>query len=158
MAEAYEEVEKGRFSRIPVYENRDPDCVVGFVLKQELLLAYAKGERERKLEDFRREMLMLPETATIYQAFQKMLSRRVQISAVLDEYGGLEGLITLEDLLETLLGEEIVDEADKTPDRQELAKRLWRWRSKKYGLKVDESAQEEKKPEESNKESERPRD
>ncbi|MDP5210449.1 MULTISPECIES: CNNM domain-containing protein [unclassified Microbulbifer] len=144
VGEAYEEVERGRFSRIPVFENRDPDCVVGFVLKQELLLAYAKGERHRKLAEYRRDMLMLPETATIYQAFQKMLSRRVQISAVLDEYGSLEGLVTLEDLLETLLGEEIVDEADKTPDRQELAKRLWRWRSKRYGLKVDESAQQEK--------------
>ncbi|MFA0809866.1 CNNM domain-containing protein [Microbulbifer epialgicus] len=158
VAEAYDEVEKGRFSRIPVYENRDPDCVVGFVLKQELLLAYAKGERGRKLEEFRREMLMLPETATIYQAFQKMLSRRMQISAVLDEYGSLEGLITLEDLLETLLGEEIVDEADKTPDRQELAKRLWRWRSKKYGLKVDESAQAEQNTAEASEGRERPDD
>ncbi|WP_444920273.1 CNNM domain-containing protein [Microbulbifer sp. CnH-101-G] len=148
LAEVYEEAERGRFSRIPVYENRDQDCVVGFVLKQELLLAYAKGEGDRKLSEFRREMLMLPETATIYQAFQKMLSRRVQISAVLDEYGGLEGVLTLEDLLETLLGEEIVDEADKTPDRQELAKRLWRWRSKRHGLKVDESAQQEQDTEE----------
>ncbi|WP_323846615.1 CNNM domain-containing protein [Microbulbifer magnicolonia] len=139
---SYEEVEKSRFSRIPVYERGDPDCVVGFVLKQELLLAFAKGDREKKLAEFRRDMLMLPETATIYQAFQKMLSRRVQISAVVDEYGSFEGLVTLEDLLETLLGEEIVDEADKTPDRQEVAKRLWRLRSKRYGLKVDESAQQ----------------
>lgn len=140
---SYEDVEKSRFSRIPIYERGDPVCVVGFVLKQDLLLAYARGNREEKLMSFRRDMLMLPETATIYQAFQKMLSRRVQISAVVDEYGSLEGLVTLEDLLETLLGEEIVDEADKTPDRQELAKRLWRWRSKRYGLKVDEAAQEE---------------
>jgi CBS domain containing-hemolysin-like protein len=111
------------------------------VLKQELLLAYAKGDCDEKLSQFRRDMLMLPETATIYQAFQKMLARRVQISAVVDEYGSLEGLVTLEDLLETLLGEEIVDEADKTADRQALARRLWRWRSKRYGLKVDETAQ-----------------
>ncbi|WP_237067602.1 CNNM domain-containing protein [Microbulbifer guangxiensis] len=154
VGEAYEEVEKSRFSRIPVYERSDPDCVVGFVLKQELLLAYAKGSIDEKLSQFRRDMLMLPETATIYQAFQKMLSRRVQISAVLDEYGSLEGLVTLEDLLETLLGEEIVDEADKTPDRQLLARRLWRWRSKRYGLKVDESAKQEDDPDED--EDERP--
>ena len=142
VGESCEDVEKSRFSRIPIYERRDPDCVVGFVLKQELLLANAKGDRDAKLAEFRRDMLMLPETATIYQAFQKMLARRVQISAVLDEYGSLEGLVTLEDLLETLLGEEIVDEADKTPDRQELAKRLWRWRSKRYGLRVDEDAKQ----------------
>ncbi|SEA10411.1 CNNM domain-containing protein [Microbulbifer marinus] len=140
IGQSYEEVEKSRFSRIPVYEQEDPDCVVGFVLKQELLLAFAKGEQDKQLSEFRRDMLMLPETATIYQAFQKMLSRRVQISAVLDEYGSLEGLVTLEDLLETLLGEEIVDEADKTADRQEVAKRLWRLRSKRHGLKVDEAA------------------
>lgn len=142
VGESCEEVEKSRFSRIPIYEREDPDCVVGFVLKQELLLAYARGNQSEKLAEYRRDMLMLPETATIYQAFQKMLARRVQISAVVDEYGGLEGLVTLEDLLETLLGEEIVDEADKTPDRQEVAKRLWRWRSKRYGLKVDEEVQE----------------
>ena len=142
VAETYEEVEKSRFSRIPVYERGNPDCVVGFVLKQELLLEFARGDRDSKLAEFRRDMLMLPETATIYQAFQKMLARRVQISAVVDEYGSLEGLVTLEDLLETLLGEEIVDEADKTPDRQALARRLWRWRSKRYGLKVDEAAQQ----------------
>ncbi|MEX2961752.1 CNNM domain-containing protein [Microbulbifer sp. TYP-18] len=142
IGEAYEEVEKSRFSRIPIYERGDPVCVVGFVLKQDLLMAYLSGQRDEKLADFRRDMLMLPETATIYQAFQKMLARRVQISAVLDEYGGLEGLVTLEDLLETLLGEEIVDEADRTPDRQELAKRLWRWRSKRHGLKVDTSEEE----------------
>lgn len=143
VADVSEDVEKSRFSRIPIYERRDPDCVVGFVLKQELLLAQAKGDGSDKLSKFRRDMLMLPETATIYQAFQKMLARRMQISAVLDEYGSLEGLVTLEDLLETLLGEEIVDEADKTPDRQQLARRLWRWRSKRYGLKVDDEAQQE---------------
>jgi len=143
VGESYEDVEKSRFSRIPVYEHGDPDWVVGFVLKQELLLASAKGERSRALTEFRRDMLMLPETASIYQVFQKMLARRVQIAAVVDEYGSLEGLVTLEDLLETLLGEEIVDEADKTPDRQEVAKRLWRLRSKRYGLRVDEGAREE---------------
>ncbi|WP_193162234.1 CNNM domain-containing protein [Microbulbifer hainanensis] len=142
VAETYEDVEKSRFSRIPVYERGDPDCVVGFVLKQDLLLSFARGNSQGKLAEFRRDMLMLPETATIYQAFQKMLARRVQISAIVDEYGSLEGLVTLEDLLETLLGEEIVDEADKTPDRQALARRLWRWRSKRYGLKVDEAAQQ----------------
>ncbi|WP_346837783.1 CNNM domain-containing protein [Microbulbifer sp. SAOS-129_SWC] len=140
--QAYEDVERSRFTRIPIYERDDPDCVVGFVLKGELLLAYARGRGADKLVDYRRDLLVLPETATIYQAFQKMLARRMQISAVVDEYGGLEGLVTLEDLLETLLGEEIVDEADKTPDRQALARRLWRWRSKRHGLKVDEAAQQ----------------
>ncbi|MFV8781208.1 hemolysin family protein [Microbulbifer sp. SA54] len=148
VGEAYGEVERSRFSRIPIYEQDDPELVVGFVLKQDLLLAYARGELDRQLRSLSRDLLMLPETAAIYQVFHKMLSRRVQISAVVDEYGSLEGLVTLEDILETLLGEEIVDEADKTPDRQELAKRLWRWRSKRYGLRVDESAQSESDEEE----------
>ncbi|WP_105102212.1 hemolysin family protein [Microbulbifer pacificus] len=143
LAEAYEAVEKSRFSRIPIFEQGDPDLVVGFVLKQDLLQAYCRGERDGQLRELHRDLLMLPETAAIYQAFHKMLTRRVQISAVVDEYGGLEGLVTLEDILETLLGEEIVDEADKTPDRQELAKRLWRLRAKRHGLRVDEAAQRE---------------
>ncbi|WP_288129290.1 hemolysin family protein [Microbulbifer sp.] len=143
VGDAYGAVENSRFSRIPIYEQDDADYVVGFVLKQDLLLAYARGEAERQLRTLRRDLLMLPETAPIYQVFHKMLARRLQISAVVDEYGSLEGVVTLEDILETLLGEEIVDEADKTPDRQQLAKRLWRWRSKRYGLKVDEEAQSE---------------
>ena len=143
VAEAYGEVEKSRFSRIPIFEQGDPDLVVGFVLKQDLLLAFARGEHQTQLKSLSRELLMLPETAAIYQVFHKMLARRVQISAVVDEYGSLEGLVTLEDILETLLGEEIVDEADKTPDRQQLAKRLWRWRSKRYGLRVDEDVTSE---------------
>lgn len=144
--EAYSEVEKSRFSRIPVYEQGDPDHVVGFVLKQDLLLAYARGEGQQQLKSLSRDLLMVPETAAIYQVFHKMLARRLQISAVVDEYGSMEGLVTLEDVLETLLGEEIVDEADKTPDRQELAKRLWRWRSKRYGLRVDEDMSAEEHP------------
>ena len=151
VAEAYGDVEKSRFSRIPVYEQDDADHVVGFVLKQDLLLAFARGETEQPLRAMRRDLLMLPETAPIYQVFHKMLARRVQVSAVVDEYGSLQGVVTLEDILETLLGEEIVDEGDKTPDRQELAKRLWRWRSKRYGLKVDEdvqSEQDEQEPQE----------
>ncbi|MCQ3828783.1 HlyC/CorC family transporter [Microbulbifer elongatus] len=143
VAEAYEQVEKSRFSRIPVFEQDDPDLVVGFVLKQDLLQAYARGDLEGTLRSLRRDLLMLPETAPIYQVFHKMLSRRVQISAVVDEYGSLEGLVALEDILETLLGEEIVDEADKTPDRQQVAKRLWRLRAKRHGLRVDESARQE---------------
>ena len=148
VGDAYEQVEKSRFSRIPVYEQDDPDLVVGFVLKQDLLQAYARGVRDDTLRSLRRDLLMLPETAAIYQVFHKMLARRVQITAVVDEYGSLEGLVTLEDILETLLGEEIVDEADKTPDRQALAKRLWRWRSKRYGLRVDEDAQREQEGDE----------
>lgn len=144
IGEAYEPVEKSRFSRIPVYEQDNPDLVVGFILKQDLLQEYARGERDRSLRTLRRDLLMLPDTAAIYQVFHKMLARRLQISAVVDEYGSLEGLVTLEDILETLLGEEIVDEADRAPDRQEVARRLWRLRSRRYGLRVDESAEIER--------------
>ncbi|NND44707.1 MAG: HlyC/CorC family transporter [Xanthomonadales bacterium] len=124
-----------RFSRIPLFIG-DPDHVHGFVLRAEVLLAQARGESERALGDYRRELPALPESATISQSFQQMVSAHAHIALVVDEYGDLQGILTLEDILETLLGLEIVDEGDTTVDMQELARS--RWRDRASGLGVDE--------------------
>ncbi|GMG87839.1 CNNM domain-containing protein [Biformimicrobium ophioploci] len=141
VAALYDQYDRENFSRIPIFEEGDKDKVTGFVLKQELLLAMASGQGERRLREFRRELLVLHESASVYKAFEQFLKRRVQVALIVDEYGGTEGLLTLEDVLESMLGHEIVDEGDKTANRQRLARRLWRWRAQRHGLNVDSEAQ-----------------
>jgi CBS domain containing-hemolysin-like protein len=125
--------EEMRFSRIPVY-TRDRDELDGFVLRSDLLLAQAKGESGAPLARFERRMPVLPDSLSLAQAFNEVLQVRAHIAQVVDEYGVLAGVLTLEDIIETLLGLEIVDEGDKAEDMQEHARRLWRRRAKKMGL------------------------
>lgn len=125
-----------QFSRIPVFQD-DPDHVSGFVLRTEMLLAQARGEADEPLRRYRRDLPALPETATIAQAFNQIMASRAHIALVVDEYGDLQGILTLEDILETLLGLEIVDEGDTTIDMQELARRRWRDRAGKLGVNQD---------------------
>ena len=122
-----------QFSRIPIYAE-DPDQVNGFVLRADMLLAQARGETENTLADYRRELLVLPESISLTNAFNQVMVDKAHISMVVDEYGDLQGILTLEDILETLLGMEIVDEADATVDMRELAQIKWKKRAKKMGL------------------------
>jgi CBS domain containing-hemolysin-like protein len=126
-----------RFSRIPIYAENIED-ITGFVLKDELLLAQARGQGDHLLEEFSREIVALLESESLARALDEMLRQRSQIALAVDEYGGMQGLVTLEDLLETLLGLEIVDESDDTVDMRKLARRLWKQRAAKMGLDIDE--------------------
>ena len=126
-----------RFSRIPLY-SEDPSELNGFVLRNDLLLAQARGNTDTKLSTYHREMSALPESCSLSHAFDEFLRQRAHIMMIVDEYGGVEGLLTLEDILETLLGLEIVDEGDTNIDMQMLARRLWRKRAKSMGLEVEE--------------------
>lgn len=137
----FEQYENVRFSRIPVYSD-EPDSVEGFVLRSDLLLARANGETGRLLESLRRDMLVLPESLSLARAFNRVLGVRAHITQVVDEFGSLAGILTLEDIIETLLGLEIVDEGDEAVDMQELARNLWRRRAREMGLdleKMDDS-------------------
>lgn len=125
-----------RFSRIPVYRD-DKEHITGFVLRIDLLLARVEGHTSHRLRDYLRELPAVPESMPLPLAFDELLQKRTHILLVVDEYGGMEGVVTLEDLLETLLGMEIVDEQDKTTDMRALARRLWRHRMREMGL--DES-------------------
>jgi CBS domain containing-hemolysin-like protein len=125
-----------RFSRIPVYrENRDH--VTGFVLRSDLLLSHARGNSENRLEVYRRDIPVVPDTCSLQVAFEFFLEKRSHIMLVVDEYGSMSGILTLEDILETILGIEIVDEGDHIDDMRKLARRLWIRRANKMGLKVD---------------------
>lgn len=125
-----------RFSRIPIYA-QDVDDVTGYVLKDDLLQQSAAGHDDSRLEELRRPILKVPETISLPDLFDRFLERREHIAIVYDEHGGVVGLVTLEDGVETLLGQEIVDEADTVEDMQELARRRWAERAQRLGLSVD---------------------
>ena len=113
----------GIYSRLPLYrDNRDH--VVGYVLQRAVLRAATQGDREMILDELVRPVRFIPEEKSVGEALREMLSQREHIAVVADEFGAVQGLITLEDLVETALGEEITDEWDKDADLRDLAKRL----------------------------------
>lgn len=129
VADFFRDHEQVRFSRIPVYSD-ESDHVEGFVLRSDLLLAQANGRFKESLESFKREIPILPKSLTLARAFNDVLRVRAHIMLVVDEFGSPAGILTLEDIIETLLGLEIVDEGDETVDTQEHARRLWRRRAR----------------------------
>jgi CBS domain containing-hemolysin-like protein len=127
-----------KFSRIPIYQD-ERDHIIGFVLRTDLLLAQARNEGSNLLSDYARPLLAVPVSASLFQVFEQFLEQRSHIMMVVDEYGALLGLVTLEDILETLLGLEIVDESDKVTDMQILAQRLWQRRARNMGLQLEDN-------------------
>ena len=125
--------EEVRFSRIPIYE-KDQDLVIGFVLRSDLLLAYARGDKNRPLNYYNRKLPALLESISLARAFNLVMGMEAHIALVVDEYGDLQGILTLEDIVETLLGIEIVDEGDETVDMQELARLRWKRRAERMKL------------------------
>jgi CBS domain containing-hemolysin-like protein len=120
------------FSRIPVYRD-DPDAVEGFVLRSEAFARHFKGGGEA-LADIVRPIASVPPQLTIDRLFQRLIADRHHMMLVTDEYGSPMGIVTLEDVLETVFGFEIVDELDKVPDLQVYARDLWRDRAKRIGI------------------------
>lgn len=133
--------EQKPFSRIPIYAG-DQDNITGFVLRSDLLLAQARGNYSKKLENYRRDMPSIPENITLSRAFNECQRERAHMLLVVDEYGDMQGILTLEDIIETLLGLEIVDETDHSIDMQALARRKWRKRAQDMGLEIDPSGTE----------------
>lgn len=122
------------FSRLPVYENVI-DKVTGVVFKDDLLGALGTGDGHRTLAELERQALFVPETLSLARVLPQLLEQRQQLAVVVDEYGVTAGVITVEDILETLLGLEIMDEKDSVADLQHLARERWRARRKKLGEK-----------------------
>jgi CBS domain containing-hemolysin-like protein len=125
-----------RFSRIPLYGD-SRDKVTGFVLRSDLLLAQARGQSAEPVERYGRELSVIPAGASLLKAFDEFLHRRTHIMLVIDEFGGMDGILTMEDVLETMLGLELVDEGDKAVDMRELARRLGRRRAQEMGIALD---------------------
>ncbi len=110
-----------RFGRMPVYDE-SIDSLSGFVLRSDILMAASMDEWEKPLTEIKKPLLTIKFDSSIDHALDKFLRTKVQILAVIGEFGGTEGIITMEDVIETLLGEEIVDELDEHEDMRELAK------------------------------------
>ena len=124
------------FSRLPLYRT-NIDEITGFILKDEILLAKAQGKADAKLKDFKREITVIIGSMRLSDLLELMLDQRVHSALVIGEYGETQGIVTLEDVVETLLGLEIVDEMDKVEDMRVLARQQWLKRAKTYGLEID---------------------
>ncbi len=121
IGEAQYAVEDSAFSRIPIVDGSIDD-VTGFVLKDEILAA-GESAQKNSLSDLQRELAAIPHSLHLPALLKLLLTEHHQIVLVVDEYGGTKGLVSLEDVMETLLGTEIVDELDDVTDMQALARR-----------------------------------
>ncbi len=117
------------FSRVPIWRGT-LDQVTGYILKDQLLLRAARDELDVPVRSFAREALIVPDTVPLPALFEKFLDSREHIAVVVDEYGGVDGVVTMEDVLETLIGLEIVDEMDSTEDMRAMARAKWEARAK----------------------------
>lgn len=140
--DVFEHVISTKFSRIPLYSN-DIDDITAFVLKDDVLMAQAQGKESLELKEIQREMVCVLDEMTLPNLLETLLNQRQHIALVVDEYGDTRGLVTLEDLVETLLGMEIMDEVDEVKDMQKLAREQWLHRAQKRGLMVDELEEKE---------------
>jgi CBS domain containing-hemolysin-like protein len=122
LEEASRETASWEHSRFPVYD-RDAEDVVGMVLTMELFIALSEGKKDVRLTDIMRPLHFVVQTAPLNQVLMEFLELRQHLFVVLDEYGGIAGLITLEDILEEILGREIIDESDEVADKRELARK-----------------------------------
>ncbi|MCL6258944.1 CNNM domain-containing protein [Aquiflexum sp. TKW24L] len=121
------------FSRIPIFhENRD--SITGYVFRQQVFEKLAEDQFDLRLKDIKRQIITFPQPTTLFDAWEEMIHKREHISLVMGKYGGMDGIITLEDIIETLLGFEIVDEKDKVEDMQQYAAKRWQEKQKKYEL------------------------
>lgn len=133
IGEFYEKFDGSPFSRYPIFgENRDQ--VLGYVLKDMVYKAIIENRQDETVRALKRELLTVPQDTSMHRLIDLMLQRREPIALVVDEFGGMEGLVTMEDAMETLLGLEIMDEMDSTQDMQRLARERWAARAKAMGV------------------------
>ncbi len=133
---ALEFISKTPFSRIPVY-NSNIDDITGFVLKDDVLIRSTQERDDDALRSLKREILIVPESLSLTALFERTLQERHHIAIAVNEHGGTEGLVTLEDLIETIMGMEIVDETDNVENMRILARKKWTERARAMGIKDD---------------------
>ncbi len=135
--EALSKQEKLIFSRFPIYGKTDED-IRGYVLKNDLYKMLSQDRGSAQLKEIRRDILIFPESMKLKGAFERIIEQQEHIAIIVDEYGGFSGIVTMEDMVETLLGLEIVDEIDTIEDMQKLARLKWNERAKRLGIVLPE--------------------
>ena len=134
LVEFVKRIEDKPFTRIPVYRE-SLDDLAGFVIRGEVLLAHLKDDDDTgTLAEIARPLAATPEQGTVDLLFQRFIAERHQIMVVCDEFGTTVGLVTFEDVIETIFGIEIMDEQDKVADWQAYARELWRERARRMGI------------------------
>lgn len=117
-------------SRIPVYADND-EYITGYILRIEALQLMAEDKYDARLGDIRRDIPSFQEDTPIDAIWDEMLNNQEQIAVIINEYGSFQGILTMEDVIETILGDEIVDERDAVEDMQQLARDRWNKRQVK---------------------------
>ncbi len=127
-----------QFSRIPVFQE-DPDAIDAFVLKSDIYREASAGNQDKPLAALGRDLSAVPEKAPLIHLFERFLKDRQHAALVVDEHGDIAGILTMEDILETLLGIEIVDETDQVTDLRAAARRQWLKRAQAMGLQKEDA-------------------
>ena len=121
------------FSRIPVY-SENIENIKGYVFRQSVFEKLAEDQSGLKLKDIKRDIVVVHEANPLFKVWETLLEKKEHIALIVDEYGGMEGIVTMEDIIETLLGFEIIDEKDTIADMQQYARERWNERKAKYNI------------------------
>jgi CBS domain containing-hemolysin-like protein len=135
---------KLKFSRIPVFKS-SPNNITGFILKDDVLEEMIDNNGKEPLDSLKRELLITESSTPIPRLFDFFVENQAHIAVVTDEFGNNVGLITMEDIIETLLGLEIMDENDSVEDMQHLARKNWEERAERIGIISKADGEEEEK-------------
>lgn len=119
------------FSRIPIYSGT-PEHITGYVFRQEVFEHLAEDKHHLRLKDIKRKIVIFSDSMVLFTVWEKMLEQKEHIAMIFDQYGGFKGIVTMEDIIETLLGLEIVDEKDTVTDMQTYARDRWNTKKAKY--------------------------
>jgi len=130
----YQHRKGNQFSRIPTYSQDNMDSITGYILKIDVAEAIIEGRGEESLTGLRRDIVAVGETLAVTELFTNLMERREHVAVVLDDFGGMAGIVTMEDIIETILGMEIMDETDTATDMRILAQKHREKRAKALGV------------------------
>ncbi|MCW8980741.1 MULTISPECIES: hemolysin family protein [Altibacter] len=142
LSEFHESHKNLRFSRIPVYKEKSHN-ITGFILRDDLLEEIVEDRGSKTLSDIKREMNIVQDDTPIPNLFDTFIKERAHIAMVVDEFGNTTGIVTMEDIIETLLGLEIMDESDAIEDMQAQARKNWERRAQRMGIQLQDPNLEE---------------